>query len=65
MLKATLRSFENVDTGAYLQVNAFLKMKSSGFQSKKAAVFAEEGIIKFIDTAEDLAWLDVKVKRIF
>lgn len=63
MLKATLRSIENVEIADYKQVTAFLKAKSLGFKSKKAEVFTEEEMRKFIYEAEDLAWLDVKVGK--
>lgn len=61
MLKATLRVKEDIDIGKYTQVIAFLKTKSSGFKSIKAEVFTEVGIKTFIDEAEGLHWLDVKV----
>lgn len=61
MLKATLRVNDDVDIGTFHQVTAFLKGKSAGYKSVKAKVFDEHGIKNFIDRAEDLAWLDVKV----
>lgn len=61
MLKATLRAKEDIDIVKYTQVVAFLKRKSSGFKSIKAEVFTEAGVKKFIEEAEDLSWLDVKV----
>ncbi|XP_037048476.1 uncharacterized protein LOC119082925 [Bradysia coprophila] len=65
MLKSTLRAYDNVDIGKFCQVTAFLKTKSSGYKVVKAKVFAESYILKFIDEAEDLTWLDVKVVLIF
>lgn len=65
MLKATLRAHENADIGNFHQVSAFLKVKSDGYKPIKAEVLTEEGVKKFIDEAEDLAWLDVKVSQIF
>lgn len=61
MLKATLRAFDDIDIGTYAQVSAFLKVKSSGYKSIKAQVFTENNIKRFIDEADDLPWLDVKV----
>lgn len=61
MLKATLRVNDNVDISAFHQVTAFLKGKSAGYKCVMAKVFNEEEIKHFIDHAEDLAWLDVKV----
>lgn len=65
MLKATLRAHENTDIGTLNQVSAFLKAKSDGYKPIKAEVFTEEGFKKFIDEAENLAWLDVEVSQIF
>lgn len=62
MLKATLRTHEDVDIGTFKQVSAFLKSKSVGYKSKKARVFTEDQIKTFIDDADNLSWLDVKVK---
>lgn len=64
MLKATLRAHENTDIGTFSCVSAFLKTKSDGYKPVKAEVFNEEGVKKFIDEAEDIAWLDVKVSYI-
>lgn len=61
MLKATLRTFEDTDIGKFAQVTAFLKAKSNGYKSVKARVFSEENIKTFIDQADDLSWLDIKV----
>lgn len=65
MLKATLRTFENVDIGSFKQVSAFLKSKGIGYKSKKARVFTEDQIKTFIDDADNLSWLDVKTICIF
>lgn len=61
MLKCTLRAYENVDIGNFHQVTSYLKTKSSGYKCVKAKVFKEAEIQKFIEEADDLAWLDVKV----
>lgn len=63
MLKSTLKAYENIDIGGYHQVAAFLKNKSIGYKCVKAKVFLEAEIQKFIDEAEDLGWLDVKVSK--
>lgn len=61
MLKATLRTYEDIDIKKYGQVSAFLKSKSSGYRSVKARVFMEDNIKTFIDQADELSWLDIKV----
>ncbi|KAG4065945.1 hypothetical protein HA402_010299 [Bradysia odoriphaga] len=65
MLKATIRTHENIDIGTFPAVSAYLKSKSSGYNPVKAEVFTEAGIKTFIDTTEDSTWLDVKVICIF
>lgn len=64
MLKATIRTFEDVDIGRFKQVSAFLKSRSKGYKSVKARVFTEDQIKNFIDNADNLSWLDVKVKTV-
>lgn len=65
MLKSTIRANENIDIGPFFQVTAFLKTKSSGYKCVKAMVFEEGHIRKFINEADDLTWLDVKVSTIY
>lgn len=61
MLKATLRSYENVHIEKYKQVSAFLSARSSGYKAKKARVCSEDNIKTFIYQADEVSWLDVKV----
>ncbi len=65
MLKSTIRANENIDIGPFHQVTAFLKTKSAGYKCVKAMVFEKEHIRKFINEADDLSWLDVKVGTIY
>lgn len=62
MLKATMKIYaDNVDISTYPSLCAFLKKKSQGYVPKKAKIFTEAEIKSFIDTAPDIAWLDLKV----
>lgn len=61
MLKATMRTYENVHIDKHKQVSAYLSTRSAGYKAKKAKVFSEENIKTFIDQADELSWLHVKV----
>lgn len=61
MLKATMRTYENVLIDKYKQVSAYLSTRSAGYKKKKAKVFSEDNIKTFIDQADEFSWLDVKV----
>lgn len=64
MLKCTLKLNENFDISGYRRLTEFLKTKSIGYKPVQASVFSKEHIDKFIDTAPDKEWLDVKVSGI-
>lgn len=61
MLKATLRTYENLDIAQFFLVKGFLKQKSIGYKSIRAEVFAEEQIQKFIMEVDDKHYLHMKV----
>lgn len=61
MLKATLRIFHKVNIETYATLSAMLKIKSHGYVPKKAKTFSEAEMQHFLESAPDVAWLDVKV----
>lgn len=62
MLKSTMRVKDNLDIATYKQLTGFLKTKSAGYKSNKAKIFTEEEMRRFMTSASDEAWLDVKVR---
>lgn len=65
MLKATLKIFAKVNIETYAILSAMLKRQSVGYVPKKAKTFSEEEMQYFLDNAPDVAWLDVKVTKLF
>lgn len=63
MLKATLRSKDDIDINSYSALRDFVKRKNAGYKPVKAKVFTEEEIAKFLHEASDEHWLDVKVSK--
>lgn len=61
MIKATLKSNDNIDISSYSALFEFIKRKNVGFKPAKAKLFTDEEIEKFINEAPDDDWLDVKV----
>jgi len=61
MVKAMLKLKESVDMKKYPKVKCFLANESRGYVSKKARVFSEEEIKKFLVEATDEQYLDMKV----
>lgn len=61
MLKSTMKIYDHVDISSYASLTAFLKQESKGHVPKQARTFTETELRRFIDTAPDLLWLDVKV----
>lgn len=61
MLKATLRSNDNIDISSYSKLYDFLKRKHVGYKPDKSKLFTDEDIERFITEAPDEDWLDVKV----
>lgn len=57
MLKSMIKLEENIDIGTYVRLNAFLKTKSKGFQSKKSNTFTSQDIETFLNTAPDDQYL--------
>lgn len=61
MLKSTLKIHDKVDISKYSSLSAMLKQASKSHVPKQARSFTETEIQRFLDTAPDVAWLDVKV----
>lgn len=61
MLKATMIINDSVDIASYHMLTKYLKEKSVGHKPKRAKIFTEDEIERFIKEAPDEAWLDVKV----
>ncbi|XP_065219416.1 uncharacterized protein LOC135844941 [Planococcus citri] len=53
------------DISKYVHLDDFLKSNSKGYKPKKAKIFRDEEISKFIETAPDECYLAVKVILIF
>ncbi|XP_037024962.1 uncharacterized protein LOC119066538 [Bradysia coprophila] len=65
MLKATLRTNDNLDITSWSQLLDFLKRKNAGYKPVKATCFTETQLETFMNEAPDTEWLDVKVATIF
>lgn len=65
MLKSKLKIEKDVDISRYFKLTAFLKKMNIGFQPKKAKVFTNEQISKFLLEAPDEIYLMIKVATIF
>lgn len=65
MLKKTININAKVDISSYASLTAYLKVLSHDYQPKQAKVFTEEQVQRFLDTAPDDLWLDVKVTSLF
>lgn len=63
MLKATMKINDQVDISTYASLIAMLKKGSKGHIPKQARIFTENELKRFIDTAPDDLWLDVKVTK--
>lgn len=64
MLKSTMKIFDHIDISTYPTLLAFLNRKGDGYEPKKAYIFTENEIQKFLDSAPDTEWLDVKVNKL-
>ncbi|KAG4074943.1 hypothetical protein HA402_009368 [Bradysia odoriphaga] len=65
MLKSTMKIYDSVDISKYASLIAYLKKKYKGHVPKKAKILTEQELRTFIETAPDVAWLDVKIACIF
>lgn len=65
MIKQMLKVNKDIDILNYHKVKAFLKNRGVGYQPKKAKVFTEEEIRKFLQEAPDYEYLAMKVSIIF
>lgn len=63
MLKKTLLCKHNVDLSKHCRLRAFLKVKSDGYEGKKAKVFEAEQIHKFFVEAPNDVYLGMKVSN--
>lgn len=63
MLKTTIRLNRDVDISKYPRLTAFLKSKSRGYKPKKAMIFHEEELARFLNEAPDSQFLAVKVSE--
>jgi hypothetical protein len=63
MLRTTLSIKENVDISKFCKLRSFLKLKSSGYKSKKSCVLSSNQIKQFINEAPDNKFLFTKVKN--
>lgn len=61
MLKSTMKINDKIDISSYSSLTAFLKQASKTHVPKQAKTFTETQLRRFIDTADDILWLDVKV----
>lgn len=61
MLKSTIDATENIDIKNYTKVTALLRNLKKGFQSKKSQVFTANEIQRFLTTASDEEYLEMKV----
>jgi uncharacterized protein len=61
MLKATLKAKENIDIEKFGAVIPYLKKLNVGYRCKKSNVLTREEIKKFLEQAEDVEYLFVKV----
>ncbi|KAG4076030.1 hypothetical protein HA402_014029 [Bradysia odoriphaga] len=64
MLKKTLLCKHNVDLVKHCRLRAFLKMRSDGYQPKKANVFETEHLRKFFLEAPNDVYLQKKIVRL-
>lgn len=65
MLKSKVKVCVDVDILKYHSLSGFLKQKSKEYSPKKASIFTETEMQRFLDYAPDVAWLDVKVTSLF
>ncbi|XP_066256701.1 protein tramtrack, beta isoform-like isoform X10 [Euwallacea similis] len=65
MLRSTLIINNNINIEKYEKLRNFLKIKSKGYQSKKAKLFTQEEIDTFLFEAPDHIYLATKVAIIF
>lgn len=65
MLKSVMKINDGIDISTYAKLNALLKKKAEGYVPKKAEIFTEAEMQRFIDSAPDVVWLDVKVTSLF
>lgn len=62
MLKATLRTNDDLDISLWTNLTDYLKRNNVGYKPAKAKMFTEEDVERFIREAPDEQWLDVKVR---
>ena len=65
MLKSVLKVKKDLDISKYYKVTAYIKRQNVGFRAKKAKVFTQEDITKFMKEAPDEIYLLIKVVIIF
>lgn len=62
MIKATLRSNDNIDITSWSKLLDFLKRKNVGYKPTRATTFTEQQLETFMNEAPDEQWLDAKVR---
>ncbi|CAH0557987.1 unnamed protein product [Brassicogethes aeneus] len=60
MIKAMTNMRENIDIGQFSKLTAFLRGRNGTYEPKKAAVFSQEEITRFILEAPDAVYLSKK-----
>lgn len=64
MLRATMAIHDTVDISKYASLTAMLKKYAKDYVPKQAKTFTEAELQRFMETAPDVAWLDVKVSLV-
>lgn len=64
MLKATLKTYNNIDLSTYKKLVALLKRKSSGYKAKKSKIFTAANVSQFCNEAPNAKFLGTKVNII-
>lgn len=61
MLRSCINIYKNIDISQYTKLQAFLKRLSEGYEAKKSQILQAEDIDRFIQEANDVAYLATKV----
>ncbi|KAK4882319.1 hypothetical protein RN001_005638 [Aquatica leii] len=64
MLRACLNVYKNVDISKFARLQGFLKQQSIGYQPKKSNILQSSEIDRFIQEADNLPYLAIKVMLI-
>ena len=63
IIKTMLRIEEKVETGSYIQMQAYINKGLAGHVPKKAEAFTVQNYMQFLNDATDDEYLDVKVRK--